>query len=91
MVDLGTISRIPSESELVMPTGVVVLGRRERSVLPLLHGRKTGLFDERIEGRRFGRDENVLWVIYNLAFLRLSKDIDKELYVPFRGQCPCDL
>jgi hypothetical protein len=61
MDDLGTISRTAPSGEFVMPTaGVVVVGRRERSVLPLFDGRKTVPFVDRIEGRRWGRDENVL-------------------------------
>jgi hypothetical protein len=60
MADLGTISTTPSGA-FVMPTGAgVVVGSRERRVLPLLDGRKTVPFEPRIEGRRCGREENVL-------------------------------
>lgn len=60
MADLGTMSRGPSGA-LAMPEGrAVVVGRRERSVLPLLQGRKTVLAEARIEGRRRGREEKGL-------------------------------
>lgn len=62
MANLGTISTTPSQA-FVMPTGgIVVVGSRERRVLPLLEGRKTVLFELRMEGRRCGREENVLYL-----------------------------
>ncbi|KAK5630851.1 hypothetical protein RRF57_006566 [Xylaria bambusicola] len=60
MADFGTISIIPSDVLVTPAGGAVVVGRRERSELPLLHGRKTALFGAKIEGRRCGSEENVL-------------------------------
>jgi hypothetical protein len=70
MADLGTISRTASGAFVTPADSAVVGGRRDRSVLLLLHGRKTALF-ARVEGRRCGREENVRFVTSIGVFVML--------------------